>query len=56
MPLQVDPAVPREVISGSRLDIGAGIYYNTQDVYIGISSAHMTEPAVEWSDGTRIFL
>jgi type IX secretion system PorP/SprF family membrane protein len=47
-----DGAVPGS-ISGSKLDIGAGVYYNTQDVYIGISSSHMTEPVVEWSDGTK---
>jgi type IX secretion system PorP/SprF family membrane protein len=46
-----DPVVPTVEVIGSSLDIGAGIYYNTQDVYIGLSSAHMTEPTIEWSDG-----
>ena len=46
-----DPAIPSVEVKGSSLDIGAGIYYNTQDVYVGLSSAHMTEPTVEWSDG-----
>ena len=46
-----DPAIPTGDVKGSSLDIGAGIYYNTQDVYVGLSSAHMTEPTVEWSDG-----
>jgi type IX secretion system PorP/SprF family membrane protein len=46
-----DPAIPAGDVSGSKLDIGAGIYYNTQDVYVGISSSHMTEPVVEWNDG-----
>ena len=46
-----DPAIPTGEVKGSSLDIGAGIYYNTQDVYVGLSSAHMTEPTVEWSDG-----
>ena len=48
-----DNAIPTSSINGSKLDIGAGIYYNTQDVYVGISSSHMTEPVVEWSDGTQ---
>jgi len=48
-----DNAIPLSSVSGSKLDIGAGIYYNTQDVYIGISSSHMTEPVVEWSDGAN---
>ena len=51
-----DPAIPTGDVSGSSLDLGAGIYYNTQDVYIGLSSAHMTEPDVEWSDGTQFSL
>ena len=51
-----DPAIPTGEVKGSSLDIGAGIYYNTQDVYVGLSSAHMTEPTVEWSDGQNFDL
>ena len=46
-----DDAIPTGDVKGSALDLGAGVYYNTQDVYIGISSAHLTEPTIEWSDG-----
>jgi type IX secretion system PorP/SprF family membrane protein len=48
-----DDAIPTSSVNGSKLDIGAGVYYNTQDAYIGLSSAHMTEPVVEWSDGKQ---
>ena len=51
-----DPAIPAGDVSGSALDLGAGIYYNTQDVYIGLSSAHLTEPTIEWSDGAQFSL
>ena len=51
-----DPAIPIGDVKGSSLDIGAGVYYNTQDVYIGLSSAHMTEPTIEWSDGQNFSL
>tara|TARA_B100000767_G_scaffold105872_1_gene101639 strand:- start:8801 stop:9718 length:918 start_codon:yes stop_codon:yes gene_type:complete len=51
-----DPVVPTGEVKGSSLDIGAGVYYNTQDVYVGLSSAHMTEPTVEWSDGQNFDL
>ena len=51
-----DAAIPANSVSGSKLDIGAGVYYNTQDAYIGLSSAHMTEPVVEWSDGSQFSL
>ena len=46
-----DPAIPSGKVDGSKLDLGAGVYFNTQDMYIGLSSAHMTEPTIEWSDG-----
>jgi len=49
-----DPAIPTGDVKGSSLDIGAGVYYNTQDVYIGLSSSHMTEPTIEWSEGSSI--
>jgi len=51
-PAQIgDNAIPTGEVKGSSLDIGAGIYFNTQDFYIGLSSAHMTEPTIEWTDG-----
>ena len=46
-----DQAIPTGDVSGSSLDIGAGVYFNTQDMYIGVSSAHMNEPNIQWSDG-----
>lgn len=51
-----DNAIPLNTVAGSNLDLGAGAYFNTQDVYIGISSAHMSEPVVEWSDGKQYAL
>jgi len=56
-PAQIgDNAIPTGEVKGSGLDIGAGIYYNTQDFYIGLSSAHMTEPTIEWTDGQNFDL
>ncbi len=51
-----DPVIPTGDVKGSKLDLGAGIYYNTQDAYIGISSAHLTEPIVDWSNGAQYSL
>jgi type IX secretion system PorP/SprF family membrane protein len=48
-----DNAIPAGTVQGSKLDIGAGVYFNTEDVYIGLSSSHMTEPIVDWSDGKQ---
>ena len=33
--------------SGTAMDFGGGLYYNTQDVYIGLSTLHITEPTIE---------
>ncbi len=46
-----DPSIPDGDVQGSNLDLGAGVYYNTRDVYVGFSSAHMNEPSIQWSDG-----
>ncbi len=51
-----DPAIPSGDVKGSNLDIGAGIYFNTQDIYIGLSSTHITEPTIEWTDGQDLDL
>ena len=36
-----DPAIPQGEVSGSKMDLGAGLYYNTE-----------AEPTIEWSDGS----
>ena len=46
-----DPAAPTSNSSGSVFDLGGGLYYNSQDVYMGLSSTHITEPVIEKDDG-----
>tara|TARA_B100000902_G_scaffold398775_1_gene466837 strand:+ start:10164 stop:11090 length:927 start_codon:yes stop_codon:yes gene_type:complete len=48
---QTDNAIPLGDVRGSTLDLGAGVYYNTQDVYIGLSTSHLTEPTIEYTEG-----
>ena len=45
----LNPADPENFAteSGTAIDFGAGLYYTTEDVYIGLSSLHMTEPTIE---------
>ncbi len=45
-----DAVIPTGDVKGSAMDFGLGVYYNTEDVYIGISSSHLTQPTVEWSN------
>ena len=47
-----DNTIPTSEVTGSTLDVGAGIYFNTQDVYFGLSSLHLTEPSIDVSDGS----
>ena len=53
---QGDPAIPTGEVQGSKIDLGAGVYFNTQDMYIGLSSAHMAEPTIQWTNGTEFKL
>ena len=45
----LNPADPENfpTESGIAMDFGGGLYYNTQDVYIGLSTLHITEPTIE---------
>ena len=51
-----DYVIPESQVSGSAMDFGAGAYYNTRDVYIGLSTLHITEPSIEKTDGSIINL
>ena len=51
-----DGSIPDGEVSGSAIDFGGGIYYNTQDVYLGLSTLHITEPSIEKDDGSVINL
>ncbi|MCK5169575.1 MAG: type IX secretion system membrane protein PorP/SprF [Bacteroidales bacterium] len=48
-----DDAIP---VNGSEamsfLDFGFGLYYKTQDLYLGISSTHLNEPEFKYEKGT----
>ncbi len=48
---QNDQAVPAASSSGSVFDLGGGLYYNSEDVYMGLSSTHLAEPTIETDDG-----
>jgi len=51
-----DISIPSGAVSGSAMDFGGGLYYTTQDVYIGLSTLHITEPTIEKDDGDIIQL
>jgi type IX secretion system PorP/SprF family membrane protein len=47
----LDPLIPTSNQSGSVVpDLGAGIYYNSDKLYAGISASHLTEGEVDYGD------
>ena len=47
-----DPLIPENDESVFVFDMGFGIYYNTNNLYIGISSTHINEPELSYTKGT----
>ncbi|MFC2080897.1 type IX secretion system membrane protein PorP/SprF [Bacteroidota bacterium] len=43
-----DPFIPQESESQIAFDMGFGLYYNTDNLYFGISSKHITQPKIKF--------
>jgi type IX secretion system PorP/SprF family membrane protein len=41
-----DPLIPTTDEKGSGLDLGFGLFYNSDNLYIGLSSTHINEPTI----------
>lgn len=42
-----DPAIPTKSVNGTAFDLGGGLYYNSDKLYIGVSSTHLLEAKVD---------
>ncbi len=51
-----DPSIPAGNESALTSDFSAGVIYYNDDLYIGFSSTHVTQPAVEYTQTARPFL
>jgi type IX secretion system PorP/SprF family membrane protein len=52
---ELDPAIPDGKSEAmSFLDFGFGLYYKTQDLYLGISSTHLNEPEFDYDKGSPV--
>ena len=51
-----DNAIPNTSVTGSAMDLGFGVYYNTQDAYLGVSTSHVNKANLELNDGTAFAL
>ncbi len=43
-----DPSIPQESESQIAFDMGFGLYYNTDNLYFGISSTHLNQPQIRF--------
>ena len=51
----LDPAIPHSE-SKIVLDANFGMFYRAKDLYIGLSSTHLTEPQLKYEDGKNPFV
>ncbi len=43
-----DPAIPAGEEVGMAFDMGAGLFYNTDDFYVGFSTTHLLQPTIDY--------
>ena len=44
-----DPSIPTSIDKASGLDLGMGFFYNSEKLYVGLSSKHINEPTIATS-------
>lgn len=51
-----DPAFSTSEVTGTGLDIGAGLYYTHRNWYVGVSAQHLTSPTVNLGETYELVL
>ena len=41
-----DPSIPSSIDKASGIDLGLGLFYNSEKLYVGLSSKHINEPTI----------
>jgi type IX secretion system PorP/SprF family membrane protein len=54
-PVSNDPSIPGPKESVLTYDISLGVFYKTENLYLGISSTHVTQPKVKYEKSTYVF-
>jgi type IX secretion system PorP/SprF family membrane protein len=44
-----DPSIPTSIDKASGLDLGMGLFYNSEKLYVGLSTKHLNEPTIATS-------
>ncbi len=50
-PASGDPLIPENKQSYVAFDLGFGLFYSTEEFYVGISSTHLNQPVIRFSKG-----
>ena len=48
-PPDADPSIPAGSESALSFDLGIGVYYSTENLYVGVSSTHINEPIIDYT-------
>jgi len=48
IPASQDPVIPNQAETGMGFDMGFGLFYNTENLYAGISTTHLFEPTIDY--------
>lgn len=50
----LDPSVPQSKESGISYDLALGLFYKTENLYLGISATHLTQPKIKYQTSSVI--
>lgn len=51
-----DEAIPTTSVNGSTFDLGAGVYYTRDRLYVGLASMHLMEPSVSLDENISTYI
>jgi type IX secretion system PorP/SprF family membrane protein len=54
-PPDADPSIPAGSESALSFDLGFGVYYSTENLYVGVSSTHLNEPIIDYTATAKPF-
>lgn len=53
--VQGDPSIPQNSVSAGAFDLGAGVHYQSDRFYAGVSSTHMLESAIDMDSYSKVY-
>jgi type IX secretion system PorP/SprF family membrane protein len=56
VPPSSDPAIPDEKESRMAFDLGFGLFYNTENLFFGLSTTHLNQPKIKYVDKNASYI